>query len=67
MTAPGKAPLRRHHLALRGTAVVKGHLTVLATDDEDAVKKMRENLGDVVWDYDGVDEDSVEVTDGRVE
>lgn len=58
--------LKTYHLELRGTAAVKGSVSVSATDDKDAVKKMRKNLGDVVWEYDGVDEDSVEITNTGV-
>ena len=50
--------LKTHHLELRGVAVVKGRLSVRATDDKDAVAKMRENVG--------IDEDSVEVIDAEV-
>jgi hypothetical protein len=51
----------KFHYRLSSTAHVKGRLDIEAPTREEADAKMRENIGNVSWVYNGLAEDDSEV------
>lgn len=55
----GGVKMATFHMQLRATAFVEGSLDVEAEDEERAYKEALDQLGNVLWHYDGVKHDTV--------
>lgn len=51
----------KFHYELSSKAYVKGEITIEAPTRRAADAKLRKCIGDVIWEYDGLDEDDSEV------
>ena len=54
-------------VSMRALAIVKGSLAVEAVNQHDAINRAAAQLGDVIWEYDGLDkllDDSTVVREG---
>ncbi len=54
LTLPDATTLKEFHISFCATAIVRGSIEVKATAREEAERLARENIGDVLWKYQGL-------------
>ena len=52
--------MAKYHVTMTGLSRVRASTTIFAVSPEEAEKVAKEKTGDVVWEYEGIEDDTVE-------